>query len=714
MGEYLIYNGEYIETIEDFKNLLKGRLTSNLKADIATDLKHGVIYNWLNDGESKEYKQRAEKVKQLKFDSASDDSMINALKTAFDIKPDSDTHTSFRVFLELQSISYLTEANSENLSNLTQKIFLNPKQEFTLSIEFRFRVKEIGNQKFHIKLIIEDKHDERLIVYDATKEIFLNVYSKKSIPTVTFSNISLTQWNGIYKTKLIVCHEEQIWIGQISYTKEPQKKKEEIPINNGITFNMIFVPGNESISPFYIGETVVTLDMFKALNYGKTKIFNERKPFTNERYDEVQRLILDKLKEKTMCSFRLPTEAEWFHAARGGKSPEEYHEKYVGSGQIDTIAWYKSNSKGKTHDVKRKSENSLGLYDMNGNVWEMLDGGEYFCGGCCLDGANKLDLRNCKSKYKKYEQDYYPYDEIHVWGVRLVCDVEEMARWLSMQQNNDDTEPKDLKDERARLVQQYNQMKQNDQTYENNLGFLSVSSKKGDLLIDEMKHKMQKNKEDMELVKERIRVIDEESKCHGSHIYFSASSPVANLPKTQSSIEEEMQENIEPEPSVSQTIEEIYPTLRKTIDGIKKTKETIGDSYRDAFRKALHSVPDEAQGNDSTLDSKIELAAQHYRENNGLSSIVSSLKTHKDSQDSYQDNDKYHNKARRIITKCCSRDNVSESMNFTQSGLSFVKLLEKLERHGVYLTKSGVVRCCSTIGDVEKLIAQELYFAESK
>ena len=68
-----------------------------------------------------------------------------------------------------------------------------------------------------------------------------------------------------------------------------------------------------------------------------------------------------------------------------------------------------------------------------------------------------------------------------------------------------------LDSERARLVRQLDQMKQDVQTYENNLGFLSASSKKGNSLIDEMNRKMQKLKDDMQLVKDKIKAIDQEN-----------------------------------------------------------------------------------------------------------------------------------------------------------------------------------------------------------
>ena len=66
--------------------------------------------------------------------------------------------------------------------------------------------------------------------------------------------------------------------------------------------------------------------------------------------------------------FRLPTDAEWEYAARGGKKSHSY--QYSGSNNISDVAWYDGNSGNKTHPVGTKQADELGLYDMTGNVWE--------------------------------------------------------------------------------------------------------------------------------------------------------------------------------------------------------------------------------------------------------------------------------------------------------------------------------------------------------
>ena len=78
--------------------------------------------------------------------------------------------------------------------------------------------------------------------------------------------------------------------------------------------------------------------------------------------------FIQRLNAKTGLNFRMPTEAEWEYAARGGNKSKGY--TYSGSNTIGDVAWYTDNSNNTTHQIMQKQANELGLYDMSGNVWE--------------------------------------------------------------------------------------------------------------------------------------------------------------------------------------------------------------------------------------------------------------------------------------------------------------------------------------------------------
>jgi len=93
----------------------------------------------------------------------------------------------------------------------------------------------------------------------------------------------------------------------------------------------------------------------------------EQRPVEMVSYNDCKSFI-SKLNSLTGENFRLPTEAEWEFAARGGNRSQGY--KYSGSNSVGSVAWYDGNSGNTTHSVKTKSPNELGLYDMSGNVYE--------------------------------------------------------------------------------------------------------------------------------------------------------------------------------------------------------------------------------------------------------------------------------------------------------------------------------------------------------
>ena len=123
-----------------------------------------------------------------------------------------------------------------------------------------------------------------------------------------------------------------------------------------------------TLSSYFMGETEVTQALWTAVMGSNPSGFKgDDLPVEWVSWNDFQ-AFLTKLNALTGRTFRLPTEAEWEYAARGGS--KSGGTQYSGSSNLDEVAWYGDNSGDKTHPVKTKKANELGLYDMSGNVFE--------------------------------------------------------------------------------------------------------------------------------------------------------------------------------------------------------------------------------------------------------------------------------------------------------------------------------------------------------
>ena len=222
---------------------------------------------------------------------------------------------------------------------------------------------------------------------------------------------------------------------------------------NGVIFEMVYVEGGTfdmgatteqgsdaesdekpvhsvTLDGYYIGKCEVTQELWEAvMGSNPSNSMGAQKPVESVSWNDCQNFI-KKLNSLTGRTFRLPTEAEWEYAARGGNKSRHY--KYSGSGNIGYVAWYYKNSGSTTHAVGTQTANELGIYDMSGNVCEWCSDwyGGYSAGSQTnpqgpSSGSARVLRGGSWSDYARYCRVSYrycgdPYDSYDGGGLRLV------------------------------------------------------------------------------------------------------------------------------------------------------------------------------------------------------------------------------------------------------------------------------------------------------
>lgn len=158
------------------------------------------------------------------------------------------------------------------------------------------------------------------------------------------------------------------WMGARKKDPSEQKDCEDEQVNNDES-----PVHHVSVDDFYLGETEVGQKLWSTVMGNNPSRHTDPQcdlPVENVSWNDCQHFI-EQLNKLTGMSFRLPKESEWEYAARGGVRSRNY--RYSGSDKLTDVAWTTDNLGNKTHEMKTKRPNELGLYDMTGNVWEWCE-----------------------------------------------------------------------------------------------------------------------------------------------------------------------------------------------------------------------------------------------------------------------------------------------------------------------------------------------------
>ena len=239
---------------------------------------------------------------------------------------------------------------------------------------------QMGYGRQVLELDIHDSSDKLLKISNISFQLSQEGFQQKHVAYVLDCICYGLGWQGELPEELDEREEEEtidkhyVTVGNVSFTM--------VSIQGG-TFDLGATPEQGlyaafdekpsiqvTVSSFYLADTLVTQDLWNEIMDDNPSHFKgDKLPVERISWEDSQEFI-KRLSIQTGIKFRLPTEAEWEYAARGGQNSK--HLKYAGANDDSKIdyAWLKENSQSKSHDVKKKMPNELDLYDMSGNISE--------------------------------------------------------------------------------------------------------------------------------------------------------------------------------------------------------------------------------------------------------------------------------------------------------------------------------------------------------
>mgnify|MGYP003298738549 CR=1 FL=1 len=387
----LYINNERCDSVEQLQSYFTRLGEGYIYDDLLDYGRHGDISKWLREMNYVEYADGLDAIDK----SLGDTDFVNAMSRILSGN-DLNEFLVKRPYDECFSIegASIDRGDDKSAISLSVKVCSGVNESYEIKISTNWGIKsELFNPSEH------DENRMHIIKYEFHKR------PGKEFGDFHFSIegnvIEVECTEHIEEKGCVSMGEEESMLEEGVILKPVRSVANGLSITISVSFNMIMVKGGTfkmgaqsnkknsdnynkeadcSESPvhsvnlrdYYIGETLVTQELWTAV-MGKNPSsfeYNPQKPVENVSWKDCQSFI-KRLNELTGKNFRLPTEAEWEYAARGGNKSKGY--KYSGGNDINEVAWYDGNSNSQTHDVKTKSPNELGIYDMSGNVLEWCE-----------------------------------------------------------------------------------------------------------------------------------------------------------------------------------------------------------------------------------------------------------------------------------------------------------------------------------------------------
>lgn len=379
MKTILYLGNTYCSNIIELKSIIDSSPAQDslLGKELLCALKDGTLSQWLKEGNEEE-QSLASELYQIQSGS-SDSDLLKRLGECFksNYRTKKLNLTDFILLQTVESIIGNKPCNSLPLKGAN--ITCSREDTIEMLFSFRFKVeKTIGeNVNFHLRISMDNVILKQTKVQEINLRELNNTLEIKQALSYIRPEIEYQSIPKIELVSTFMGQESVLWFSLLSTNI----------INIGdISFKMIFVEGGTfnmgeggfrstpihkvTLDNFFIAETQVTQKLWTTV-MGKNPSNNrgnEQYPVENISWKDCQSFI-SRLNQITGLVFRLPTEAEWEYAAKGGIKTAGYP-RYSGGNRIKDVGWYDSNSNRSTHPVKKKQPNELGIYDMSGNVCE--------------------------------------------------------------------------------------------------------------------------------------------------------------------------------------------------------------------------------------------------------------------------------------------------------------------------------------------------------